>query len=164
MMSPLSTAPVDTPAVVVTVSVALALVILPILFASVCLLRRFTGVSRPPYFAYFCAFGSLGPLSLGIASANSPLSVLGFFIAFLVSPFFLVRNFFALRSQACASIYHRAARWASLFSLAVLVLLLVWTVFDQFTGAPNKRARGDGGMTVLLHAGRAWPAAPQHWR
>jgi hypothetical protein len=31
-------------------------------------------------------------------------------------------------------------------------------------GAPNKRAGGDGGITVLFHAGRAYPAAPQHGR
>jgi len=29
---------------------------------------------------------------------------------------------------------------------------------------PNKRAGGDGGMTVFCHAGRALPAAPQHER
>jgi hypothetical protein len=30
--------------------------------------------------------------------------------------------------------------------------------------AANKRDRGDGGIPVLLHAERAWPAAPQHDR
>jgi len=29
---------------------------------------------------------------------------------------------------------------------------------------PNKRAGGDGGMTVLFHAERPWPAAPHHGR
>jgi hypothetical protein len=28
----------------------------------------------------------------------------------------------------------------------------------------NKRAGGDGGIPVLFHTGRAWPAAPQHER
>jgi hypothetical protein len=29
---------------------------------------------------------------------------------------------------------------------------------------PNYRAGADGGMTILFHAERAWPAATQHGR
>ena len=36
------------------------------------------------------------------------------------------------------------------------------TVAQAMAKAPNKRAGGDGRMTVLFHAGGAWPAAPQH--
>jgi len=32
------------------------------------------------------------------------------------------------------------------------------------TGAPNKRAGGDGGIPVVFHAGFPWPAAPHHGR
>jgi hypothetical protein len=32
------------------------------------------------------------------------------------------------------------------------------------TKAPNKRAGGGGRMALQFHAGRAWPAAPQHER
>jgi hypothetical protein len=29
---------------------------------------------------------------------------------------------------------------------------------------PNKSATGKGGITVLFHAGRAWPALPERYR
>src|SRR6266487_3847141 len=29
---------------------------------------------------------------------------------------------------------------------------------------PNKRAPGKGGIPPVLHAGRAWPALPEHYR
>lgn len=143
MTNPLSTAPVDTPASVITVPLVLALFFLPVLFASVCFIMRFAGVRHPPYFAYFCAFGSLGALGLTITAANSPISVLGFIIAFLVSPFLLVRNFFALRSKSSTSGFHRAAGWVSLFSLLVIVLLLVWTLIDGYT-SPSTRTSASG--------------------
>lgn len=133
MTNPFSSAPDETPSSVITVSLALAFYILPTLFICVCVLMRFSGVSRPPYFAYFCAFGSLGAVSISIATANSPLSALGFFIAFLISPFLLVRNYFVLlRSPEDRSIYHQAARWTSLFSSAIIITLLVWMLFDEY--------------------------------
>jgi membrane protein implicated in regulation of membrane protease activity len=36
------------------------------------------------------------------------------------------------------------------------------TVGLAMAKAPNERAGGDGRTTLLFHAGRAWPAAPQH--
>ena len=30
--------------------------------------------------------------------------------------------------------------------------------------SPNERDRGDGGIALLSHAGRPWPAAPHHER
>jgi hypothetical protein len=38
------------------------------------------------------------------------------------------------------------------------------TAAKAVTKAPNKRAGGDGRMTLLFHAGRTSPAAPQHER
>ena len=38
------------------------------------------------------------------------------------------------------------------------------TAGKAMTKSPNQRAGGDGRMGFLFHAGRAWPAAPQHER
>jgi hypothetical protein len=62
-----------------------------------------------------------------------------------------IRIFRTHRMLGCVCIL-----FAGLYVVAVVLLLQPVKV------RANKRAGGDGGLTVLFHAGRAWPAAPQH--
>jgi hypothetical protein len=130
MVSPLNLAPIDTPASVYEVSTVLALYVFPALFLLVSLFMLLARVPRPPYFSYFCAFGALGSMSLCLATGNNPLSAIAFLIAFPLCPLLMVRNLSVLRSHPEQSIFHAGARWASLFSLTIIGLLILWTAFD----------------------------------
>ncbi len=130
MRSPLSGAPIDTPASVVETAFVLAWAVFPALFLFVCLLMLLARVRRPPYFAYLCAFACLGSMSLSIATANSPLSALSFLVAFPITPLLMIWNLSRLRSHPKPSIFHRGAQWTSVLSITVILSLLVWTMFD----------------------------------
>ena len=110
----------------------LALYVFPALFILVSFAMLLARVPRPPYFAYLCAFGALGSMSLCLATGNSPLSALAFYVAFPICPLLMVRNLFVLRSRPEGSVFHTGARWASLLSLSIIGLLLLWTVCDMF--------------------------------
>lgn len=133
MINPLHTAPVDTPASVYEVASALAFWILPGAFLVVCLAMALSRTERPPYFPIFCIFGSMGALCMAICFANGPISVLGFLIAFVVSPILLVRNWFKLRAPARNSICHRMVQWASVIPLGILVFFAVWCPSEDET-------------------------------
>ncbi|MGC3989409.1 MAG: hypothetical protein QM796_06975 [Chthoniobacteraceae bacterium] len=102
------------------------------MFVSISIAMLLARIPRPPYFAYFCAFGALGSMSLCLATGNSPFSALAFYIAFPICPLLMLRNLFVLRSRPEGSVFHTGARWASFLSLAVIGLLLLWTLCDMF--------------------------------
>ena len=133
MINPLHTAPVDTPASVYEVASALAFWILPGAFLVVCLAMALSRTERPPYFPIFCIFGLMGALCMAICFANGPISILGFLIAFVVSPILLVRNWFKLRAPARNSICHRMVQWASVIPLGILVFFAVWCPSEDET-------------------------------
>jgi hypothetical protein len=126
MTNPLHLAPVDTPAIVYEVTSALALWILPSAFLLICLTMALSRTEKSPYFPVFCIFGSMGAFCLTIYFSNGPISVLGFLIAFVVSPILLVHNWFRLRTTARNSICHRMVQWASLTPLVILIFFVVW--------------------------------------
>jgi len=126
MINPLHLAPVDTPTIVYEITSALAFRILPCAFLLIYLVIALCSTKSPPYFAVFCIFGSMGAFCLAIYFANSPISVLGFLIAFVVSPIFLVRNWFKLRVAARDSICHRVVQWASVIPLVIMIFFVVW--------------------------------------
>jgi hypothetical protein len=126
-VNPFHASPNDTPQVVYTITEALALWVLPALFLITCLWMLFSQVVRPPLFSFFCAYGALGAASLGVLTANSLTSIVGFFIAVIISPILLVHNWFALRRSASNSTCHRIAQWASLLSLLILIFFIVWS-------------------------------------
>ncbi len=128
--SPLSYAPVETPAYITGTAVVLALCVFPALFVIISLLMLVMRTPRAPYFAFLCAFGALGTLSLGVASANSPLSVLSFLIAIPVCPVLMVHQLVVLHSRNSLSIFHRIAHWACLVSLTIITTLVVWSMID----------------------------------
>lgn len=133
MVSPLSFSPDNTPVVVYEVSSALAWYVFPALFILVSVLMMFARVSRPPYFAYFCAFGALGSMSLCLASGNNPFSALALLIAFPICPLLTVRNLLVLHSRPERSVFHLGAKWISFFSLGVISFLILGAVFDLCT-------------------------------
>ena len=126
MTNPLNTAPVDTPAIVYDVTGALAFRILPIAFLVVCIVMLFSRTKSPPYFSVFCIFGSMGALCLAVYFANSPISILGFLIAFIISPLLLVSNWIQLRARAKNSVCHRIVQWASAIPLMILAFFVLW--------------------------------------
>ena len=126
MTNPLHSAPLETPAIVYEVTSALALWILPSAFLLICLIMALSRTEKPPYFPVFCIFVSMGAFCMTIYFANGPISILGFLIAFIVSPFLLIRNWFKLRTPAGNSVCHRIVRWASLIPLVILVFFAVW--------------------------------------
>ena len=140
MINPLNTAPDNTPIYVYEIISALAFRILPGLFLLVCMMMWLSRTTRPPYFAAFCIFGSLGSFCLAIYFANGPISLLGFLIAFIISPILLIRNWITLRISARRSTCHRIIQWASVFPILNLIFFITWT-----PSAERQPAEQDGG-------------------
>lgn len=133
MISPLSLSPNNTPEVVYEVSLALAYYVFPALFLLVGAIMEFARIPRPPYFAYFCAFGALGSMSLCVASVNNPGSVIAFLIAVIVCPVLMVRNLVVLRSRPERTVFHIGAQWTSIFSMTVIAFLILGAIYDSWT-------------------------------
>ena len=127
MVNPFHASPNQTPQEAYAVAEALAFWVLPGLFLITCLWMWISRVVRPPLFPFFCAYGALGAAALGVLTANSPISAMGFLIAIVISPILLVRNWFMLRGPARISACHRIAQWASLLSLSILIFFVVWS-------------------------------------
>ena len=144
MTNPIHSAPLDTPPIVYEVTSALAFWILPSAFLVICLTMALSRTDKPPYFPVFCIFGSMGAFCMAICFANGPISILGFLIAFIVSPFLLVRNWFKLRTPAGNSIYHRMVQWASLIPLVILVFFAVWHPAEDKKQAEQDAASNGG--------------------
>ena len=61
---------------------------------------------------------------------------------------------------------HRKLAWICLVVAGLYLTGLALSLHPAKASGKRsqQRAGGDGGITVLVHAGRAWPAAPQHGR
>ena len=125
MVNPLHSPPIDTPAIIYEITSALAFYLLPCAFLLICLIINLNSIKKPPYFSVFCIFGSMGALCLTIYFSNGPISILGFLITFIISPFFLVWNWFKLRIAARESIAHRLVQWVSIIPIAILIFFTV---------------------------------------
>lgn len=127
MVNSFNASPNETPQAVYDITEALAFWVLPILFLTTCLWMYFSRVVRPPLFSFFCAYGALGAAALSVYAANTPISAVGFLIAFVISPILLVYNWITLRESARNSPCHRIAQWASIGPLSVLIFFVVWS-------------------------------------
>lgn len=131
LVNPLSQAPADTPVVVVETSAVLAVYVFPGLFLLICLAMLVSRTKRAPYFSYLCALAAPGCLGLCVATANSPLSALAFFVAFPTCPLLSAINARRLYPLRNVSFWHRGARWAALSSIVFVLFFVGWTVFDS---------------------------------
>ena len=126
MINPFKSAPVDTPAYVYETVALAGFYILPGLFLLTCILMWCFRVKKPPYFVFFCAYGTLGSFCMVIFFANGPISVFGGLLALVVCPIFQVVNLMKIWDLAKRSVCHRIAQIVSITSMVILAGVLIW--------------------------------------
>ena len=102
----------------------LAVLVVPLLYVSVCTQMRDDKVPRPPTVHYFFLFGTVGGWLLAFVFSPSGLAAVCLFCLLTAAPIALVGSALVVGIRPERTLYHKIAIWSGVAYPSMLILLI----------------------------------------
>lgn len=113
---------------------AAALLVCPALFVMLIIRMRKQDIVHPPFFAFFCLFGTVGGWFLALALSPSGLAAICCLFLATIAPLSLLGTSIYLAFRPERSVYHRIALWTGgTYAALCAALFLAGQVYQMIS-------------------------------